>query len=86
MGQNVKPSVLRIGGVKQWKLKYIGTKLADTAFFDFKAIEIKNFTAKFFKDNGLIVHNYKSNYFNEGVLYPTTAQKKKCTKIKRKTL
>jgi hypothetical protein len=88
MGQKVNPNILRMGTVKQWGVKYLETKTTDAAFFSFNNLEIKNFTHKFFKDNGLIVHNYKCQYSNEGSLhlfisYYLAKKKKYPNKIKR---
>jgi ribosomal protein S3 len=64
MGQKTNPRILRLGVTQNWTSRYIEKKTSETAFYDFKTIEIKKFIYKFFKDHNLIIHNCKLNFAN----------------------
>ena len=69
MGQIVNPNIFRLGKTKNWVSKYFAKKTSETSIYAFKDLEIKKFTEKFFKDNGLTVNNCKINYSDDGSLH-----------------
>lgn len=69
MGQTVNPNIFRLGKTKNWTSKYFAKKTPETSIYAFKDLEIRKFTDKFFKDNGLTVNNCKINYSDDGSLH-----------------
>jgi len=69
MGQTVNPNIFRLGKTKNWTSKYFAKKTPETSLYAFKDLEIRNFTNKFFKDNGLTISNCKINYSDDGSLH-----------------
>lgn len=69
MGQTVNPNIFRLGKTKNWTSKYFAKKTSETSAYAFKDLEIRKFTDKFFKDNGLTVSSCKINYSDDGSLH-----------------
>jgi ribosomal protein S3 len=69
MGQIVNPNIFRLGKTKNWPSKYFAKKTPETSVYTFKDLEIRKFTNKFFKDNGLTVSNCKISYSDDGSLH-----------------
>lgn len=69
MGQKTNPNIFRLGKTKDWTSKYFEKKPTEASIYSFKNLEIKKFIHKFFKDNGLMLHNCKVYYLNENSLY-----------------
>jgi hypothetical protein len=69
MAQRVNPIIYRLGATTHWNSKYNEKKLSEQSYFDFKNLELKKFSLKFFKDKGFDIHEYKINYCNNGYLH-----------------
>ena len=69
MGQIVNPNIFRLGKTKNWSSKYLAKKTSETSAYAFKDLEIRKFTDKFFRDNGLKVGDCKVNYSADGSLH-----------------
>lgn len=69
MSKKINPNIFRLGKTKTWASQYFEKKPAEASIYDFKALEIKKFIYKFFKNNGLLVHDCKIYYSNENFLY-----------------
>lgn len=67
MGQKTNPNILRLGSIKQWKSKYIEKKSSEYAIYTFYDFEIQQFIQKFLNDNGLILHNCQTRYFENSL-------------------
>ena len=75
MGQKTNPSIFRLSKTCDWKSKYIEKKSTEFYAYTNKDIEIRKFLDKFFKDNGLIIHDCKINHSDELLnLYVTYLQ------------
>ena len=62
MGQKTNPTVLRIGKIKEWDLKYLEKKSTELPFYSFINLEIEKFLITFFENNGLSVHKCKLSF------------------------
>jgi ribosomal protein S3 len=65
MGQKTNPSIFRLTKTSDWKSKYIEKKSTEFYLYTSKDVEIRKFLHKFFKDNGLTLHNCSINHSNE---------------------
>jgi hypothetical protein len=59
MGQKTNPTILRLGNIKEWNIKYIEKKSTELPLKSFISLEIEKFIHKFFKTNNLRVQNCK---------------------------
>lgn len=64
MGQKTNPTIFRLGRTKTWKSKYIEKKPNEIPLYAFQDLEIREFADKFFKDNGLTMHNCRVHYID----------------------
>jgi hypothetical protein len=62
MGQKTNPNIFRLSKTDNWKSKYVEKKSNEFYLYTTKDLEIRKFTSKFFKNNGLIVHNCNLSY------------------------
>jgi len=69
MGQKTNPNILRLAKTRTWNSQYFEKKSTETAVYAYKDLEIRQFIDKFFKDNGLLIHNCKLHYMNEDSLH-----------------
>jgi ribosomal protein S3 len=67
MGQKINPIIFRLSNTNNWPSKYIEKKSSDSALYNFKDIEIRNFIIRFFNYSGLIVQNLKLSHFNNSL-------------------
>lgn len=68
MSKKINPNIFRLGKTKTWASQYFEKKPSEAPIYDFKTLEIKKFIYKFFKNNGLLVHDCKIYYSNENFL------------------
>jgi ribosomal protein S3 len=75
VGQKTNPNVLRFSKINDWNSKYIEKKSNEFYLYTSKDLEIKKFICKFFKTNGLTVHNCNIDYLNNNLnIYITYQQ------------
>lgn len=67
MGQKVISTIFQITKTENWNYKYTEKKKNDFYLYTAKNLEIKKFILKFFKQNGLNIHNCKINYLNNSL-------------------
>lgn len=67
MGQKTNPNILRLGSIKQWESKYIEKKSSEYAIYTFYDFEIRQFIQKLLSDNGLMLHNCQTRYFENSL-------------------
>lgn len=68
MGQKTNQNILRLGKVKEWKLKYIDKKATESSTIIFQTLEIKKFISHLFATYGLKVQNCRI-YYSESSLH-----------------
>lgn len=64
MGQKTNPLVFKLNHTNNWESKYFEKKSTEHSILNFKDIEIRNFTKRFFEYNGLLVHDLKISYYD----------------------
>jgi hypothetical protein len=93
MGRRTNPNVFRLGKKLEWKYKYIEKKSEEFSIYNFKTLELKSAIKTFLKKNGLMLQNYKINFYKSTVkiyipyyllLKPNTKINEKKSKIKLK--
>ena len=67
MAQKTHSNIFRLGKNLEWKSKYFEKKPEELSAYNFKNLEIKTYIKHFLKENGLLVQDFKINFYKSNI-------------------